>query len=255
MNDIKTPIYCVKNQTYIAQPNKIETYENLKLIYEKYIEIINIVEGKLYFRDENTIKYYDLNNDLITAHETGIECDTMQIKDIFPQKCLLLKEKEGVCSLYNYSDKTSMEIGKIEDYKFTSDYFYFLTVNWNLCVFNYKNKKIKNIESSVSAFDTEQNKLYVGYRSGAMNIDGVYLHWHNRPVRSIKAAFGSVYSCSTKKVVHCYSLGTKKMCVLFEFKGVLVCIIMVESLLFLKTTEKIYIYDLKYEEIVFEKYL
>lgn len=109
----------------------------------------------------------------------------------------------------------------------------------------------------IMSFAVKNGLVALGLRSGKVYVRNTHFHWHNTAVQALQLsdACNEVYSVSTKKVVHRYSLGTQRYRILFDFAGALQSLRVFGGVLVLESRASLVAYSLKYDRVLQKIYL
>eukprot|EP00866_Antonospora_locustae_P001800 jgi/Antlo1/1800/1886 len=109
----------------------------------------------------------------------------------------------------------------------------------------------------IMSFSVKNGSVALGLRSGKVYARDIHFHWHNTAVQALQlsATCNEVYSVSTKKVVHRYSLGTQRYRILFDFVGTFLSLRVFDGVLVLESKASLVAYSLKYDRVLQKIYL
>ncbi|KAL0263994.1 UNVERIFIED_CONTAM: hypothetical protein PYX00_011023 [Menopon gallinae] len=110
---------------------------------------------------------------------------------------------------------------------------------------------------NITSFSVRDGSVALGLKSGKVHVRNTHFHWHNTGVKALRlsAACNEVYSVSSKRVVHRYSLGTQRYRVLFDFAGTFQSMRVFGDVLVLESRALLTVYSLKYDRVLQTIYL
>lgn len=153
---------------------------------------------------------------------------------------------------------TIFSAGGVHAYQFEDNKLYFLTS------MHLKRLDLATLSVGVAAearkimsFSVKNGLVALGLRSGKVHARNINFHWHNTGVQALQmsAACNEVYSVSSKKAVHRYSLGTQRYRILFDFVGTFQSLSVFDGVLILESKASLVAYSLKYDRILQNIYL
>lgn len=104
----------------------------------------------------------------------------------------------------------------------------------------------------IMSFAVKNGLVALGLKSGKVYARSIHFHWHNTGVQALQLsdACNEVYSVSSKRVVHRYSLGTQRYRILFDFAGAFQSLRVFGGVLVLESRASLVAYSLKYDRVL-----